>query len=99
MQHATLTTHHYKRLFDLTVLSITHLLLFPILITLWTIIPLMIWLEDRGPILYTQKRLGKNGKELLDEALSKWQFEYKKKKSLTSEDSFILKISNLRKKK
>ena len=43
--------------------------------------------------------LGKNGKELLDEALSKWQFEYKKKKSLTSEDSFILKISNLRKKK
>ena len=43
--------------------------------------------------------LGKNGKELLDEALSKWQFEYKKKKSLTSKDSFILKISNLRKKK
>ena len=43
--------------------------------------------------------LGKNGKELLDEGLSKWQFEYKKKKSLTSEDSFILKISNLRKKK
>ncbi len=43
--------------------------------------------------------LGKNGKKLLDEALSKWQFEYKKKKSLTSEDSFILKISNLRKKK
>jgi len=26
--------------------------------------------------------LGKNGKKLLDEALSKWQFEYKKKKSL-----------------
>ena len=43
--------------------------------------------------------LGNNGKKLLDEALSKWQFEYKKKKSLTSEDSFILKISNLRKKK
>jgi 16S rRNA (guanine527-N7)-methyltransferase len=43
--------------------------------------------------------LGKNGKELLNEVLSKWQFEYKKKKSLTSEDSFILKISNLRKKK
>ena len=43
--------------------------------------------------------LGKNGKELLDEALSKWQFEYKKKKSLTSENSFVLKISNLRKKK
>ena len=43
--------------------------------------------------------LGKNGKELLDEALSKWQFEYKEKKSLTNENSFVLKISNLRKKK
>ena len=42
---------------------------------------------------------GKNGKRMLDDALIKWQFEYKKKKSLTSEDSFILKISNLRKKK
>ena len=41
--------------------------------------------------------LGKKGKEVLSEALIKWQFEYKKKKSLTSEDSFLLEISNLKK--
>ena len=42
--------------------------------------------------------LGKNGKEMLNDALSKWQFKYKEKKSLTSEDSFLIKISNLKKK-
>jgi len=43
--------------------------------------------------------LGKNGKELLDDALTKWQFDYKERKSLTSVDSTILKIQNLKKKK
>ena len=42
--------------------------------------------------------MGKNGKEMLSEALSKWHFKYKEKKSLTDEDSFIIKISNLKKK-
>ena len=42
--------------------------------------------------------LGKNGKEILSDALSKWQFEYKEKKSLTSKESFLIKISNLKKK-
>jgi len=42
--------------------------------------------------------MGKNGKEMLKESLSKWQFEYKEKKSLTSEDSFLIRISNLKKK-
>ena len=42
--------------------------------------------------------MGKNGKEMLKEALSKWQFEYKEKKSLTSEDSYLIKISKLKKK-
>ena len=42
--------------------------------------------------------LGKNGKKILMEALSNWQFEYKEKKSLTSEDSFLIKINNLKKK-
>ena len=42
--------------------------------------------------------LGKNGKELLDDALTKWQFEYKERKSLTCDDSIILKIKNLKKK-
>ena len=42
--------------------------------------------------------LGKNGKEILNDVLSKWQFKYKEKKSLTSEDSSLIKISNLKKK-
>jgi len=42
--------------------------------------------------------LGKNGKQTLMESLSKWQFEYKEKKSITSEDSFLVKIYNLKKK-
>ena len=42
--------------------------------------------------------LGKNGKEILDESFRKWEFEYKEKKSLTSNDSFLIKITNLKKK-
>ena len=42
--------------------------------------------------------LGKNGKEVLKDSLSKWQFEYKEKESLTSENSYLIKISNLKKK-
>ena len=41
--------------------------------------------------------MGSNGKEILKESLSKWQFDYKEKKSLTNENSFLLKISNLKK--
>ena len=41
--------------------------------------------------------MGKNGKEILKESLIKWQFEYKEKKSLTSKNSFLIKINNLKK--
>jgi 16S rRNA (guanine527-N7)-methyltransferase len=41
--------------------------------------------------------LGKNGKEMLLESLRKWQFEYKEKMSLTSKQSSIIKIYNLKK--
>ncbi len=41
--------------------------------------------------------MGKNGKEKLSEALSNWEFEYKEKKSLTNNDSFLINISNLKK--
>jgi len=43
--------------------------------------------------------LGKSGKKLLEDTLIKWQFDYKETKSLTSNDSTILKIENLKKKK
>ena len=36
--------------------------------------------------------MGKNGKQLLEEAFKKWEFEYKESKSLTSNDSFLLNI-------
>ena len=43
--------------------------------------------------------LGENGKKSLDDTLTKWQFDYKERKSVTSDDSIILKIENLNKKK
>ena len=42
--------------------------------------------------------LGKNGKEILSEVLREWKFDYEEKKSITSEDSIIIKIKNLNKK-
>ena len=42
--------------------------------------------------------MGKNGKQLLNEAVKDWEFEYKEKKSLTSDDSFLLNIKNIKKK-
>jgi 16S rRNA (guanine527-N7)-methyltransferase len=42
--------------------------------------------------------LGKSGKEILKDATNKWKFDYEEKKSLTNEDSLVIKISNLKKK-
>ena len=42
--------------------------------------------------------LGKSGKEILKDASKKWKFDYEEKKSLTSEESLVIKISNLKKK-
>jgi lipopolysaccharide/colanic/teichoic acid biosynthesis glycosyltransferase len=52
----------YKRPFDLTVLITAHLLLAPVWALCWSVIPLLIWLQDRGPIFYCQQRVGKNGR-------------------------------------
>ena len=41
--------------------------------------------------------MGKNGKTVLEEAKKDWKFEYEDKKSLTSEDSFLLNIKNIKK--
>ena len=43
--------------------------------------------------------LGKSGKKILDDAHKLWKFDYEEKLSLTSEESMIVKISNLKKKK
>jgi 16S rRNA (guanine527-N7)-methyltransferase len=42
--------------------------------------------------------MGKNGKEALKETLKGWDLEYTEKKSLTSEESFLLNIKNIKKK-
>ena len=42
--------------------------------------------------------LGKSGKEILKDAKKKWNFDYLEKKSLTSDESIVIKISNLKKK-
>ena len=42
--------------------------------------------------------LGKNGKQTLLDASKVWEFEYKERKSVTSDDSLILNIKKIRKK-
>ncbi len=57
-------TYKLKRPLDLLMIIVG--LLFPLLWPLWFIvifiIPLLIWIEDRGPIFYSQNRIGKNKK-------------------------------------
>ena len=53
---------NYKFWFDRTFMLSAHLILLPFWIFLWIIIPLTIWLDDRGPIFYRQQRAGKNGR-------------------------------------
>ena len=43
--------------------------------------------------------MGKNGQKILSETLKNWDLDYVEKKSLTSEDSFLLNIKNIKKKK
>ena len=42
--------------------------------------------------------MGKNGEEILKETLKMWDFDFEKKKSITSEDSFLLNVKNIKKK-
>tara|TARA_B100000886_G_scaffold20231_1_gene12984 strand:- start:895 stop:1539 length:645 start_codon:yes stop_codon:yes gene_type:complete len=42
--------------------------------------------------------LGKTGRKLIDNSLESWNFDYEKKKSLTDNQSLVVKISNLKKK-
>ena len=42
--------------------------------------------------------MGKNGEKVLEETLINWDFDFEKKKSITSQDSFLLNIKNIKKK-
>lgn len=52
----------YKRPLDLLILIGAHVALAPVWLALWTLIPLLIWLGDRGPIFYAQQRAGRGGR-------------------------------------
>jgi 16S rRNA (guanine527-N7)-methyltransferase len=41
--------------------------------------------------------MGKNGEKVLEETLKNWDFDFEKKKSITSKDSFLLNIKNIKK--
>tara|TARA_Y100000590_G_scaffold377573_1_gene443888 strand:+ start:4568 stop:5200 length:633 start_codon:yes stop_codon:yes gene_type:complete len=42
--------------------------------------------------------MGKNGKQLIKDSIKEWEFEYKKNRSLTSKNSFLINIKNIKKK-
>ena len=42
--------------------------------------------------------MGKNGEKILEDTLKIWDFEFEKKKSITSKDSFLLNIKKIRNK-
>ncbi len=52
----------YKRPFDIAAISMALVLLLPLWAILALVIPVAIWLEDRGPVLYLQPRLGHGGR-------------------------------------
>ena len=52
----------YKRAFDLATIILAHVLLFPLFAALWIVIPLVIWLGDRGSVFYVQERVGRSGR-------------------------------------
>lgn len=50
-----------KRTFDIAILILAHIMLSPIWLILWILIPISIWIEDKGPIFFRQKRVGFKG--------------------------------------
>lgn len=55
-------SRYYKRPLDLFILFVSHIFLLPLWLFLWTLIPLLVWLYDRGPVFFKQERMGQNGK-------------------------------------
>lgn len=55
--------HRYKRPFDLAVLAVVSAVGLPLWILLAIVVPICIWLDDRGPIFFRQERVGQFGRK------------------------------------
>ena len=42
--------------------------------------------------------MGKNGKKIFENSKKKWELDYMEKKSLTSEESYLINIKKIKKK-
>jgi lipopolysaccharide/colanic/teichoic acid biosynthesis glycosyltransferase len=62
---AKIKGRRYKRPLDLSILIAAHMTLLPLWALLWTLIPMLVWLGDRGPIFFRQERAGKDGKSFI----------------------------------
>jgi 16S rRNA (guanine527-N7)-methyltransferase len=63
-------------------------------------LPIILDLVDKNFSSYKNLILfmGRNGETVLEETLKDWDFDFEKKKSISSEDSFLLNIKNIKKK-
>jgi len=52
----------YKRPFDLAIVITAYIALAPLWALIWILVPLAVWVEDRGPIFFRQERYGLNGR-------------------------------------
>ena len=52
----------FKRPLDLLILVGAHVVLLPVFAFLWVVIPIAIWLDDRGPVFFRQARVGRGGR-------------------------------------
>lgn len=52
----------YKRPLDVAIVITAYAVLAPLWALIWILVPLAVWLEDRGPIFFKQKRFGLNGR-------------------------------------
>ena len=63
-------------------------------------LPIVLELINKNFSIYKNLILfmGKNGEKILEDTLKDWEFDFKKKKSITSEGSFLINKKNIKKK-